>query len=109
SGLAMLSMDPASPFAWVSTLVGTLLVSRGQWVRHQLRRHWAEAEPVTEVHLTVSEDGLTARTPHATTPVGWAAYTDSHEIGSGFLLYRGATYAFIPRRAFSSDAELDAF
>jgi hypothetical protein len=110
SGLAMLSMDAASPFAWVETVVGALLVSRGQWLRHQLRQHWAEAaESLTEVHLTVSEDGLTTRTPHATTQVDWAAYTDSHEIPSGFLLYRGATYAFVPRRAFSSQAELDAF
>src|SRR4051812_10049954 len=100
SGLAMLSMDAASPFPWVSTVVGSLLLSRGQWLRHQLRRHLAEAaESVTEVHLTVNDEGLTARTPQATTQVDWAAYTDSHELASGFLLYRGATYAFVPRRA----------
>jgi hypothetical protein len=110
SGLAMLSTDAGSPFAWVNTVVGVLLVARGQWLRHQLRRHWAEAaESSTQVHLTVGEEGLTARTPHAATQVDWAAYTDSHELAGGFLLYRGATYAFIPRRAFSSDAEVDAF
>jgi hypothetical protein len=110
SGLAMLSMDAGSPFAWVNTVVGATLFSRGQWLRHQLQQNWAEAaESPTQVSLTVSEDGLTARTSQATTQVDWAAYTDSHELASGFLLYRGATYAFIPRRAFSSGAEVDAF
>jgi hypothetical protein len=110
SGLAMLSVDAGSPFAWVNTVVGAFLVVRGQWQLHQLRRHWEEAaESLTQVHLSVSEEGLFARTPHATTKVEWAAYTDSHEIDSGFLLYRGVTYVFIPKRAFSSGAEVDAF
>ena len=109
SGLAMLFTDAGSPFAWVNTIVGASLVVRGQWQLHQLRRHWAEAaESLTQVHLTVSEEGLVARTPHVTTKVEWAAYTDSHEIDSGFLLYRGGTYAFIPKRAFSSGSEADA-
>jgi hypothetical protein len=110
SGLAMLSTDAGSPFAWVNTAVGALLVVRGRWRLHELRRQWEEAaESLTQVHLTVSEEGLSARTPHATTQVQWAAYTDSHEIDSGFLLYRGATYSFIPKRAFSSDAEVATF
>jgi hypothetical protein len=110
SGMAMLTIDAGSPFAWVNTVVGALLVVRGQWQLHQLRRHWEEAAvSLTHVHLIVNEEGLSARTPHVTTQVEWAAYTDSHEIDSGFLLYRGATYAFIPKRAFSSDAEADAF
>jgi hypothetical protein len=110
SGLAMLTVDAGSPFAWVNTAVGSLLFARGQWVRSQLRGQWTEAaEGLREVHLTVSEDGLVARTPYTITEVDWAAYTDSHEIGSGFLLYRGSAYSFIPGRAFSSGEELDAF
>ena len=110
SGLAMFSTDAGSLFAWVNTVVGAILVVRGQWQLHHLRRHWEEAaESLTQVHLSVSEEGLTARTLQVTTQVEWAAYTDSHEIDSGFLLYRGATYAFIPKRAFSSGAEVDAF
>jgi hypothetical protein len=110
SGLAILSIDAGSPFAWAYTVVGAFLVVRGQWQLHRLRRHWAEAaESLTQVHLTVSEEGLFARTPHVATKVEWAEYTDSHEIDSGFLLYRGGTYVFIPKRAFPSGAEADAF
>jgi len=110
SGLAILSTDAGSLFAWVYTVVGAFLVVRGRWQLHQLRRHWEEAaESPMQVHLTVSEEGLLARTPQVTTKVEWAAYTDSHEIDRGFLLYRGGTYVFIPKRAFSSGAEADAF
>ena len=109
-GLAMLLTDAGSPFAWVNTVVGALLVARRQILLQQLRRHWEEAaESLTQVHLTVTEEGLFVRTPHAAMQVEWDAYTDSHEIASGFLLYRGADYAFIPKRAFSSGAEADAF
>jgi len=107
AGVALLTVDAASPFAWLATVVGVLLVARGQWSRQ--RRRWHGPAESLPVHLTVSEDGLTARTPDATTRVAWAAYTDSHEIPAGFLLYRGGTYSFIPRRAFTSGEDVDAF
>src|SRR6188508_1055616 len=65
-GLAMLSNDAGSPFAWLNTVVGAFLVARRQFLLHQLRQHWEEAaESLTQVHLGVTEEDLSFRTPHA--------------------------------------------
>jgi hypothetical protein len=100
----------ASMAAWVVVLVSAGWLLHHATESHRLADAWREtARALKGVVLEVSESGLVARTPWQETRAEWAAYTDAHELESGFLLYRGAEFAVVPIAAFPRPEELDAF
>ena len=109
-GVLMLSLDAERPFGWATCAAGVVMLVRHLLLRQRLHTAWRQSsQALSPVHLSVSEEGILARTPHLETRAAWDAYTDAHEIGSGFLLYRGHNFAFVPDRAFGSAAEVEAF
>ena len=110
-GLVCLILPLGAALAWACLGFGTATLVIGSVYRvchlRRWRHEWSQLEPI---ELTVRDSGLVAQERGTRTEVTWSRFVRFREAENHFLLYKSADlYAIVPKRAFSSVADIEAF
>jgi hypothetical protein len=97
--------------AWACLGFGAATLVIGSVYRAcHLRRLRHELSQLEPIEVTVRESGLIAEQRGIRTEVAWSRFVRFREAENHFLLYESADlYAIVPKRGFSSVADIEAF
>jgi hypothetical protein len=111
AGGMLLYLDREAAAGWIAGVLGIVFLAGHALNRLRVRALWkAHADGIATVRLSISEEGLVGRSGSTETRSAWDAIKDAHEGPHCFILYQTAVaFSVIPKRAFTTSADLEAF